>query len=169
MNARKCLQGPATAPRRQRVAPPFGDRPQDRLLPISDEAIALLVDVLRRPKSSRYEVVSSSRPDTNYELTVDGQDVVCSCPGFEYRGKCSHAGKLVSALASGGDLPSGMKHPRLRSSLNDLNDPLLSILREFGPGRYNFREISGDILVHTWYTLRLLKYVVILCTGCGVL
>ena len=81
----------------------------DRLLPISDEAIALLVDVLRRPKSSRYEVVSSSRPDTNYELTVDGQDVVCSCPGFEYRGKCSHAGKLASALASGEDLPSGMK------------------------------------------------------------
>ena len=34
----------------------------DRLLPISDEAIALLVDVLRRPQSSRYEVVSSSRP-----------------------------------------------------------------------------------------------------------
>ena len=80
----------------------------DSLLSISDEAIALLVDVLRRPKSSRYEVVSSSRSDTNYELTVDGQDVVCSCPGFEYRGKCSHAGKLKSALASGGDLPCGM-------------------------------------------------------------
>jgi len=80
----------------------------DSLLPISDEAIALLVDVLTRPKCCRYEVVSSSRPDTNYELTVDGQDVVCSCPEFEYRGKCSHTGKLKSALASGVDLPCGM-------------------------------------------------------------
>ncbi len=82
----------------------------DRLPPISDEAIAILVDVLRGPKSSRYEVVSNSRPDTKYELTVDGQDVVCNCPGFEYRGSCSHARKLKSALASGGDLPRGIAH-----------------------------------------------------------
>jgi hypothetical protein len=29
-----------------------------------------------------------------YVLDVDGGDVTCTCPGFEYRGACSHAREL---------------------------------------------------------------------------
>ena len=37
---------------------------------------------------------------------VEG-DTLCSCPGFEYRGTCSHARKLKAALGGGGALPAG--------------------------------------------------------------
>ena len=40
-------------------------------------------------------------------LDVDGGDVSCTCPGFEYRGACSHARELKAALTSGRPLPKG--------------------------------------------------------------
>ena len=39
---------------------------------------------------------------TYYELAIDDAgDVTCSCPGFEYRGMCSHARELKNAVAKG--------------------------------------------------------------------
>jgi hypothetical protein len=45
----------------------------------------------------------------SYTLDVDGPDVSCSCPGFEYRGNCSHARQLKSALAKKGEAPAGFE------------------------------------------------------------
>ena len=43
-------------------------------------------------------------------LDVDGAgDVICSCPGFEYRGACTHARALKKALAEGTALPEGVE------------------------------------------------------------
>ena len=42
-------------------------------------------------------------------MTVDGADVVCSCPGFEYRGQCRHARDVKAALASGKPAPAGYR------------------------------------------------------------
>jgi SWIM zinc finger len=56
-----------------------------------------------------YRLESGSRPGTFYTLDVDGPDVTCSCPGFEYRGNCSHARQLKDALAKGGSAPDGFE------------------------------------------------------------
>jgi len=79
----------------------------DRLPELSDAALQALVRVLQGPQSTSYRVESSSKKGAYYEISVDGQDVLCSCPGFEYRGTCSHARKLKAALAAGGELPKG--------------------------------------------------------------
>ena len=52
-------------------------------------------------------MTSNSRPGAFYEIEVVEGDVLCSCPGFEYRGTCSHARKLKAALGRGGPLPAG--------------------------------------------------------------
>ena len=74
---------------------------------ISEAAIQALVSVLNGPKVERYRVVSNSRPGAFYEIELVDGDVLCSCPGFEYRGACTHARKLKSALVAGRDMPAG--------------------------------------------------------------
>ena len=72
------------------------------------EALRLLAEALVGPALRRYRVASGSRPGVAYELTADeAGDVTCTCPGFEYRGMCSHAMKLKAALVAGGGLPGG--------------------------------------------------------------
>ena len=56
-----------------------------------------------------FRASSSSRPGAYYVLDVDGGDVTCTCPGFEYRGGCAHARSLTAALAAGSALPRGIE------------------------------------------------------------
>ena len=71
------------------------------------QALALLAQALSGAHSERYRVVSNSRPGAFYDLEVAQSDVMCACPGFEYRGACSHARKLKDALSKGTRLPAG--------------------------------------------------------------
>lgn len=80
-------------------------RIQLRQLPA--EAIRALARVLSEPTKQQYRAASNSRPGAFYSLDVDGGDVTCNCPGFEYRGACTHARALKKALASGSPLPLG--------------------------------------------------------------
>jgi SWI/SNF-related matrix-associated actin-dependent regulator of chromatin subfamily A-like protein 1 len=71
-------------------------------------ALALLEQALSAPAVTRYTVASSSRPGQQYTLAVDAaSDITCDCPGFGYRGQCSHARTLKTALARGAALPGG--------------------------------------------------------------
>jgi hypothetical protein len=70
-------------------------------------AVLALAGALSGPRSERYRAQSSSRPGEFYELTVASGDVICGCPGFEYRGMCQHARDLKSALAANRELPAG--------------------------------------------------------------
>jgi SWIM zinc finger len=56
--------------------------------------------------AKRFRIASSSKPGSHYFIDVDGSDVICSCPGFEYRGQCKHARDVKSSLAAG-DAPPG--------------------------------------------------------------
>lgn len=77
---------------------------------LSEGALVALAAALSGPKSTQYRVVSNSKPGQFYALDVDsGGDVTCTCPGFEYRGACSHSRQLKSVLATGGDLPKGFE------------------------------------------------------------
>ena len=78
-----------------------------RQLPV--EALRALARVLSGPTTQRYRVASSSRPGAYYSLDVDGGDVTCDCPGFGYRGACSHARSLKRSLALSGPLPDGVE------------------------------------------------------------
>ena len=82
-------------------------RAQALIKQLPHEAIASLSRVLAGTTAQRYECRSASSPGKSYRLEVDQGDVTCSCPGFEYRGACSHSRALKSALAKGGALPSG--------------------------------------------------------------
>ena len=64
-------------------------------------ALEMLARVLAGPRAKRFRIASSSNPGSHYFVDVDGSDVTCSCPGFEYRGQCKHARDVKSALASG--------------------------------------------------------------------
>jgi hypothetical protein len=64
---------------------------------------------LSGPTAQRYRASSSSQAGKYYTLDVDSGDVVCSCPGFEYRGACAHSRALKKALAAGGPLPEGIE------------------------------------------------------------
>jgi len=68
-------------------------------------ALESLARVLAGSRARRYRVKSSSNPNAHYEVAVDGEDVTCSCPGFEYRGQCRHARDVKHALVSGGEPP----------------------------------------------------------------
>jgi SWI/SNF-related matrix-associated actin-dependent regulator 1 of chromatin subfamily A len=68
---------------------------------LTPEAIAKLASALAGRPAARYLVRSASKPGVSYELEVDGADVVCSCPGFDYRGACTHARTLKAALVAG--------------------------------------------------------------------
>jgi len=70
-------------------------------------ALEALARALTGPPADRYRFASASRPGVEYELSVDGADVTCSCAGFEYRGQCRHARDLKAALAAGRAAPAG--------------------------------------------------------------
>jgi SWI/SNF-related matrix-associated actin-dependent regulator 1 of chromatin subfamily A len=72
-------------------------------------ALELLARALTGPAVERYRFASTSHPDVEYELTIDGADVTCSCPGFEYRGQCRHARDLKAAVVSGQGPPTGYR------------------------------------------------------------
>jgi SNF2 family DNA or RNA helicase len=71
------------------------------------EALQALVAALSGPKSIAYSVESNSksRKGTLYRVEQSGNDFVCSCLGFEYRGTCSHARAVKSAVTSDRPLP----------------------------------------------------------------
>jgi SNF2 family DNA or RNA helicase len=69
-------------------------------------ALEVLARVLSGPRALRFQTASSSKPGSHYFIDVDGSDVTCSCPGFEYRGQCKHARDVKNALASGHALPA---------------------------------------------------------------
>jgi hypothetical protein len=72
-------------------------------------AIDLLIASLSGPEVRKFKVESNSGRGT-YDLEVDAsEDITCSCPGFGYRGTCSHARKLGEGLAGGGGLPGGVR------------------------------------------------------------
>ena len=59
------------------------------------------------------EIAIGDNGDTEIEV-VEG-DVLCSCPGFEYRGSCSHARKLKAAFGRDSELPAGYSEAGLSS------------------------------------------------------
>ncbi|MEX2281297.1 MAG: DEAD/DEAH box helicase [Gemmatimonadota bacterium] len=68
---------------------------------LAPDAIAKLAEALAGSAGARYRIRSGRKADVFYVLEVDGPDVTCSCPGFEYRGNCTHARRLKTALNSG--------------------------------------------------------------------
>lgn len=75
-------------------------------------ALQTLARALSGPSVERYQFASASHAGVEYELTIDGADVVCSCAGFEYRGQCRHARDLKAALAAGTLVPAGYSKQR---------------------------------------------------------
>jgi hypothetical protein len=72
-------------------------------------ALESLARALTAPPAERYRFASASHPGVEYEITVDGTDVFCTCPGFEYRGQCRHARDIKAAIARGRDIPVGYR------------------------------------------------------------
>ena len=72
-------------------------------------AIETLARALTAPPVERYRFASTTQPGIEYELTIDGADVICSCRGFEYRGQCRHARDLKAALAEGQPVPDAYR------------------------------------------------------------
>jgi hypothetical protein len=72
-------------------------------------ALESLASVLAGRAPERYRFASTSHPGVEYEVTIDGADVACSCPGFEYRGQCRHARDVKTALATGKPMPAGYR------------------------------------------------------------
>lgn len=83
---------------------PSGRVPQSAL---SRAAIEALARVLTRPAAKTYKATSISSPGKFYILTYEGGETTCACPGFEYRGNCSHSRNLKTALVKGSTLPAG--------------------------------------------------------------
>lgn len=86
----------------------FSDRPQAAPPQAEglEEAIRLLAQVLAGGQVRRWRVSSHSRPGVSYLLECDAAgDVTCTCPGFQYRGQCTHARELKALLVQGGPLP----------------------------------------------------------------
>ena len=89
---------------------PEGSRARaETLRQLPAEALRALALVLAGPVAQRYRVASGSRPGAFHLLDVEGGDVTCTCPGFEYRGACTHARTLKQALASGASAPPGFE------------------------------------------------------------
>jgi SWI/SNF-related matrix-associated actin-dependent regulator of chromatin subfamily A-like protein 1 len=72
-------------------------------------ALETLARALSGPAVERYRYASASHPGVEYEITVDGADVACTCPGFEYRGQCRHARDVKAAIAAGKSVPAGYR------------------------------------------------------------
>jgi hypothetical protein len=79
-------------------------RPED--IEALRRALEVLSQVLAGPSVKSYRVASTSQPGMDYTITVDATDVLCSCPGFEYRGQCRHAREVKAALAVGRPVPA---------------------------------------------------------------
>ncbi len=86
----------------------FSDRPHTELPAEGlEQALRLLAQVLAGRNARRWRIASNSRPHVSYLLECDATgDVTCSCPGFQYRGQCSHARELKARLVEGGPLPA---------------------------------------------------------------
>lgn len=73
------------------------------------DALARALETLSRafagPVANGYRIASSSNKAVHYQIHVEGGDVTCSCPGFEYRGQCKHAREINTALAAGRPVP----------------------------------------------------------------
>ena len=82
-------------------------------------ALQALARALTGPVLERYRFASTSHADVEYELTVDGADVTCSCRGFEYRGQCRHARELKSALGMGRAAPVGFHKVKGNTALTE--------------------------------------------------
>ena len=74
---------------------------------LSEEALMALARVLTGPRAAVYRATSKSDPSKSYTLTAESGEVTCSCPGFEYRGLCSHSRELKNALVKKCGLPAG--------------------------------------------------------------
>ena len=72
-------------------------------------AIETLAKALSGPSVERYRYASASHSGVEYEITIDGADVACTCPGFEYRGQCRHARDVKAAIAAGKPAPAGYR------------------------------------------------------------
>ena len=70
-------------------------------------ALEILAKALSSPPAERYRLASASHPGVEYEITVDGADVFCTCHGFESRGQCRHARDIKAAMANGRGIPAG--------------------------------------------------------------
>jgi SWI/SNF-related matrix-associated actin-dependent regulator 1 of chromatin subfamily A len=70
-------------------------------------ALQALAKALSGTSVERYRIASASQPGVEYEVTVDGADVFCTCPAFEYRGQCRHARDLKTSVAAGKPVPPG--------------------------------------------------------------
>ena len=79
-------------------------RPED--IDALRRALEALARVLSGPSVARYRIASTSQAGVDYVITADGADVMCSCPGFEYRGQCRHARDVKAALAAGSAVPT---------------------------------------------------------------
>jgi uncharacterized Zn finger protein len=44
-------------------------------------------------------VTSNSDPNKTYEVRLSGGIATCTCPGFDYRGNCSHSRAVAADLA----------------------------------------------------------------------
>jgi SWI/SNF-related matrix-associated actin-dependent regulator 1 of chromatin subfamily A len=82
-----------------RARHPISDSPAERpgIPPEAlERAIQLLAASLRGPQVRKFRVPSTTQPGVTYEITVDGTDVICNCPGFENRGMCKHARQFLN-------------------------------------------------------------------------
>jgi SWI/SNF-related matrix-associated actin-dependent regulator 1 of chromatin subfamily A len=82
---------------RARATPVDSNRPGRAIPPEAlEHAIELLAASLRGPQVQKFKIESTTTPGTFYEITVDGTDVMCTCPGFENRGMCKHTRKFLN-------------------------------------------------------------------------
>jgi SWI/SNF-related matrix-associated actin-dependent regulator 1 of chromatin subfamily A len=54
------------------------------------------------PTTVEHRVASKSKPGEFYTVTVSSGVVRCDCPGFAYRGNCSHAREIAAHIAANG-------------------------------------------------------------------
>jgi SNF2 family DNA or RNA helicase len=65
---------------------------------LPEDLLDALAKALEGPEEKEIQIPSSSSPGKFYVLRVMGDDVTCSCPGFKYRGMCSHARQYRSGV-----------------------------------------------------------------------
>ncbi len=81
-------------------------------LVLSREALLALARVLTRPSSKIFRAISKSDTSKSYTLTYASGEITCTCPGFEYRGMCSHSKTLKAALDSGKSIPADFEETK---------------------------------------------------------
>jgi SWI/SNF-related matrix-associated actin-dependent regulator 1 of chromatin subfamily A len=54
------------------------------------------------PTTEEHRVASKSKPGEFYTVTVSSGVVRCDCPGFAYRGNCSHSREIANRITGGG-------------------------------------------------------------------